>query len=272
MSTLNPYDPTLKAFQSDIFPVGIDLRRSQINTNLGVYVADPGSSFIAGQVLAQESNGWFNVCDGLGSAPINSPFGFAKWNKTSALVSDVVDEAQVLTGVVATNLNHSNLFGSPGPGFVRVSNEPTGTAGAVTYTEGGGSDYTVNYTNGTIVRTAGSTIPSGSTVYITYQWNVPTADLDFQGRNFWNFLDEVTQAQGRIAIITNWTLLFTCVYDPQQTYANGQILYVGDAASGKAGILTNQVGAGRPPFAKVFQLPSADDPFLGIVSPGSSLL
>jgi len=268
-STLNPYDPQLQAFQSDIFPVGIDLRRSQINTNIGVYVADPSSSFIAGQVLAQEANGWFNVCDGLGAAPINVPFGFAKWNKTQQLVSDTTDEPQVLTGTVANNLAHSNLFGSPGPGFVRVSNQPTGVAGATTYTEGAGADYVVNYVNGTIVRTVASTIPSGSTVYVTYQWYIPNADLDFQGRNFWNFLDEVTQAQGRISIITNWTLLFTCVYDPAQTYTIGQQLYVGDAASGKAGILTNQAG-GRPPFAKVFQLPSADDPFLGIVSPGHS--
>jgi len=267
MSTLNPYDPTLKAFQSDIFPVGIDLRRSQINTNIGVYVADPGSSFIAGQVLAQEANGWFNVCDGLGSAPINVPFGFAKWNKTNTLISDVTDEAQVLTGTVVNNLAHSNLFGSPGPGFVRVSNQPTGTTGATTYVEG--TDYTINYTNGTIVRIGAGAIPSGATVYVTYQWYIPTSDLDFQGRNFWNFLDEVTQAQGRISIITNWTLLFTCVYDPAQTYTIGEQLYVGDAASGKAGILTNQAG-GRPAFAKVFQLPSADDPFMGIVSPGHS--
>jgi hypothetical protein len=266
--SLNPYDPTLGAFQSDIYPVGIDLRRSVISNDGGFYVSDPAAVFQAGQVLAQESSGQFTVCDGLGASPVNVPYGFAKWNKLTTLVSNVVDDPVTLTGTVASNLSQAGLFGAPGPGFVRVSSTPTGTAGT-TYTEGSGNDYTVNYTNGTIVRTAGSTIPSGATVYVTFQWYIPTADLDFQGRNFWNFLDEVTQAQGRIAIITNWTLLFTCMYDPANTYSLGQQLYVGDIASGIGGLLTTSSG-GRPAFAKVFQLPSAADPFMGVVSPGHS--
>jgi len=269
MSTVNPFDPSLKAFQNDVFPVGIDIRRSVINNDVGIYVADPSSTFRAGTVLAQEASGQFVPCDGLGAAPVNVPFGFAKWNKLLALTAAVTDEPQVLTGTVPNNLAHANLFGSaatlPGTSGTRVSSTPTGVAGT-TYIEG--TDYTINYTNGTIVR-LGAGIPSGSTVYVSYQWVLQTSDLQFQGRNFWNFLDEVGQAQGRISIITNWTLLFTTVYDPSQTYALGQQLNVGDAASGKAGILTNAAG-GRPPFAKVFQLPSASDPFMGIVSPGHS--
>lgn len=270
-TTLNPYDPTLQAFQSDIFPVGIDLRRSVITNDGGFYVADPAAVFQAGQVLAQESSGQFNVCDGLGAAPINVPYGFAKWNKLTSLVSTVVDDPVTLTGTTASNLSQANLVGGPSASLplTRVSSTPTGVTGT-TYTEGAGSDYTVDYLHGTIVRTGGSTIPSGSTVYVTFQWNIPTADLDFQGRNFWNFLDEVTQAQGRIAIITNWTILFTCMYDPANTYAIGDQLYVGDATAGITGLLTNAVGGGRPKFAKVFQLPSASDPFMGVVSPGHS--
>jgi len=266
MINLNPYDPTLGAFRNDIYPVGIDIRRSVINNDVGVYVADPAATFLQGQVLAQETSGQFTVCDGLGSSPINVPFGFAKWNKATSILASVEDEPQVLTGVVANNLAHANLFGSSPSNFAtRVSSAP-GQTGTV-YTEGAAGDYTVNYTNGTIVRTAASTIPSGSTVYVSYKWYLQASDLDFQGRNFWNFTDEVTQAQGRIAIITNWTLLFTTMYDPQQTYSIGQQLYVDTTV--KAGLLTNQAG-GRPAFAKVFQLPSASDPFLGIVSPGHS--
>jgi len=265
---LNAYDPTLGAFQNDIYPTGIDLRRSVINNDVGIFVADPAASFIAGQVLAQELGGQVNVCDGLGAAPVNVPIGFAKWNKTNTVVASVADEAIVLTGVVATNLKHANLYGAPGPSFVRVASAP-GQAGTV-YVEGGGNDYTVNYTNGTVTRTGGSTIPSGATVYVDYKWNLQASDLQFQGRNFWNFTDEVTQAQGRIAIITNWNMLFTTMYDPQQTYALGQNLYVGDIASAKGGLLTNQVGGGRPQFGRVFQLPQASDPFLGIISQGHS--
>lgn len=265
-SSLNPFDPTLQAFNSDIFPVGIDLRRSVINNDLGIYVADPNATFRAGQVLAQESSGQFTVCDGLGSAPNNIPFGFAKWNKLTSLTSVSLDEPQILTGVVVNNLNNANLYGAPGPGFVRVSSTPTGTTGT-TYVEG--TDYTINYTNGTIVRINSGAIPSGGLVYVTYQYSVPNANLDFQGRNFWNFLDEVTQAQGRISIITNWTLLFTTAYDPAATYTLGAVLNVGDIAAGIGGLLTTKAG-GRPAFGKVFQLPSASDPFLGVVSPGHS--
>lgn len=262
--TLNPFDPRFRAFRSDIHPVGIDLRRSIILTDGGAYVADPTATFRAGQVLAQNSGGNFVVCDGLGAPPINVPFGFAKWNKTTSLLASACDEAIVLNGVIPTNLRHANIFGDPAGG-VRVSDRPTGIIGATTFGEGGGSDYTVNYTNGQIVRTAGSTIGDGDTVYVNYKYYVSEADLDFQGRNFWNFLDEVTIAQGRIAIITNWSVLFTSMFDPSQTYSIQQPLYVdtGD----KAGLLTNQAG-GRPVFGRVFQLPGADDPFMGVVSPG----
>jgi hypothetical protein len=261
--TLNPFDPRFRAFRSDIHAVGIDLRRSVISTDGGAYVADPTATFRAGQVLAQNASGNFVVCDGLGAAPINAPFGFAKWNKATSLLAAAVDEAVVVNGLVASNLKHANIFGSPAGG-VRVSSTPTGVTGT-TYVEGAGNDYTINYTNGQITRLATTTIPDGGTVYVTYKYYPSEADLDFQGRNFWNFLDEVTVAQGRIAIITNWSVLFTSMYDPAQTYAVAQALYVDTAA--KAGLLTNQAG-GRPAFGRVFQLPGADDPFMGVVTPG----
>src|SRR3989304_745348 len=153
---LNPFDPRFKAFRSDINAVGIDLRRSIILTDPGAYVADPSATFRAGQVLAQNASGQFTVCDGLGAAPLNVPFGFAKWNKANSLIGAISDEPIVLTGLVATNLRHANLFGSPAGG-TRVSSTPTGVAGT-TFVEGGGADYTVNYVNGQITRTGVSTI------------------------------------------------------------------------------------------------------------------
>lgn len=262
--TLNAADPRFRAFNSDVHPVGIDLRRSVIKSDVGAFVADPNATFRAGQVLAQNSSGQFVVCDGLGAAPLNVPFGFAKWNKTTSLLASACDKVIVLNGVVATNLPKGNLFGSAAGG-VRVSDRPTGVSGATTYAEGAGNDYVVNYVNGQITRTAGSTIPDGGTVYVTYKYFPSEGDLDFQGRNFWNFLDEVTIAQNRVAIITDWSILFTSMFDPSQTYTQSQKLFVDTGA--KAGLLTNQDG-GRPAFGRVFQLPGADDPFMGIVSPG----
>lgn len=261
--TLNPNDPRFRSFRSDIHQIGIDLRRSIIRSDPGVFVADPAASFRAGQVLAQNAAGNMVVCDGLGAAPINVPFGFAKFTKATQQIASIQDEPIVLNGVVATNLQKSNLFGTTAT--VRVANQPLIVAGATTYTEGALGDYTVNYTNGQITRTAGSTIPDGGTVYVTYKYYVSEADLDFQGRNFFNFLDDVTIQQGRITIITGWSILFTTMFDPSITYAIGNTLTVDTAA--KAGLLTTAAG-GRPAIGHVFQLPTADDPFLGIVSPG----
>jgi hypothetical protein len=257
---LNPNDPRVQAYRSDPFPTGIDLRRSVINNDPGQFVVDPTATFRAGMVMAMNSSGQLAVCDGLGVAPLNVPFGFAKWNKLTTLVGAASDEPVVLTGVVASALKHSNL--TPAAAGIRVSSAPNG---GTVYTEGGGADYTVNYTNGTVVRTAGSTIPSGATVYVTYNWLIPEADLDFQGRNFWNSLDDVTVAQGRLAVITNWAVLYTLAYDPSITFTVGANLTVDTAA--KAGLLTTAAG-GRPTFGKCIQVPTADDPFLGIVSSG----
>lgn len=264
MISLNPYDPRFKAFQSDINQVGIDLRRSVIKSDVGVYVADPAATFRAGMVLAVGSAQQMVVCDGTASAPANVPFGFAKWNKCTALIAAVVDEAVVLTGTTASNLQHANIFNVSGAAGVAVRSAVA--QGGTTFTET--TDYVVNYTNGTLTRNGGGAIPSGSTVYVSYRYTVAESDLDFQGRNFWNFLDEVTIANGRITVITDWNILFTTMYDSSRTYAQNDALQV-DGGS-KAGLLTNLTGGGRPVFGRVFQIPSADDPFLGIVSPGHS--
>jgi len=254
----NPNDPRISAYQSDPFLMGVDLRRSIIKTDPGAYVADPAASWRAGQVVAQNAAGNIILCDGLGAAPSNVPFGIAKFDKTNSKYAAKIDEAVVLTGVVASNLKRGSIFGGPAGG-VRVASAP-GMSGT-TYVEG--VDYTVNYTNGQVVRTGGSTIPSGSTVYVTYQFLLLEQDYDFQGRNFFNFLDDVTIQDGRITIIQDWALLFLTMYDPSVTWAIGQPVYVDTAA--KAGLLTNVAG-GRPLIGSVRQLPTAEDPFLGVAA------
>ena len=54
---LNPYDPRLKAFQSNVNLTGLDLRRSTISADPGMYVADPAATFRAGQVLTLNAVG-----------------------------------------------------------------------------------------------------------------------------------------------------------------------------------------------------------------------
>lgn len=264
--TVNPYDPRFRSFRSDIHPAGLDLRRSVINSDPGIFVADPNATFCAGQILSQNLAGNLVVCDGLAAAPQNIPLGFAKWNKTTQLYAAVVDEPVVLTGAVVSNLKHSNIQAFAGGLLgIKVASAISGTVGLTVYTEG--ANYTCNYTNGTLVR-VGAGIPSGSTVYCSYSYALTASDLEFQGRNFWNFTDDVTIQQGRITVITDWAILFTTMYDHSLDYAIGDNLLVDTAL--KAGRLTN-AAMGGPVFGRVFQLPNSDDPFLGVVTPGHTI-
>ena len=252
---LNPSDPRIQSFQMDPHPVGLDLRRSIIKTNPGIYVADPAATFRQGQVVAQNASGNIVLCDGLAAAPLNVPYGFAKWDKTSTKYAAKVDEPLVLTGVVASNLKRAALLS---PSGVRVSSAPN--FGGTTYAEG--VDYTVNYVNGQITRINLGAIPSGATVYVTYSYQLLEQDYDFQGRNFFNFNDDVTIQDGRITVVQDWSQLFLTMYDPSRVYAIGEPIHVDGGT--KAGLLTNNTGGGRPKVGSVIQLPTAEDPFLGV--------
>lgn len=259
MAPLNPNDSRISAYNSDPFKLGVDLRRSIIKTDPGIYVASPAASFRAGQILTLDVNGNLVVCDGTAGG---KPFGMAKFDKTSIKYAAKVDEPVVLTLLVPSNLKRAALFGS-NPG-VTVRSAPLG--GGTLYVEG--VDYAVNYVNGTIVR-VGVGIPSGSTVFVTYQFQLLEQDYDFQGRNFWNSNDDVTIQDGRITVIQDWSIIFTTVYDPARTYALLQPIHVDGGAL--AGVLTNNTGGGRPPYGQVIQLPTADDPFLGVKANAGAL-
>jgi hypothetical protein len=254
----DPNDPRIDTYRSDPNQTGIDLKRSVIKTNLGTHTADPAATFRMGSILAKSAAGLLVPCDGLGSGPSAIPFGMSKWNKDSHILAAKVDEAVILTALVASNLKKAGLFGSSPGVSVRSAPNMGGTA----YTEG--TDFSVNYTNGQVTRINGGAIASGQTVYVTYQYFLLEQDLDFQGRNFYNFLDDVTIHANKITVIQDWALVFTTMYDPARTYGMSDPLYVDGAA--KAGLLTNNSAGGRPRFgtAVVDQLPTAGDPFLGI--------
>lgn len=74
-------------------------------------------------------------------------------------------EHVTLTGTTAASLRYAPLASTPAPivTLATLAQIPT-----TPYVEGAGNDYTVDYTAGTIVRTSGSTIPSGSLVKVTY--------------------------------------------------------------------------------------------------------
>lgn len=217
---------------------GLDLQRTIPLRAPGTFQADPAASWQAGQLLTRNAAGL--VVRASGSQCI----GVAKWNKADALKAIELGEAVTLVSTTPSNLKHASVSD------VKV----TSLDGLVTYT---GADYVVNGTNGTVARSGASAIPDGDTVLVSYRYDVLAQALDFEGRNFFNFLDDVTIAQGRIAVLLDPCSLFTAQFDTSKNYAMHDVLRC-DAN----GNFTN-AGGGQI-VGKVIQVPTADDPFLGV--------
>lgn len=242
--------PRLAAFQSSAFATGLDLGRCEIIRNLGVYKANGLAIIRQGQMVAM------NAAEELILAVSNNVLGVAKANKMLLGKSLSVDEPLVLTGVVASNLKRGNVSNVA----VRSAPDMGGTLYVV------GVDYTVNAANGQITRTGGSTIPSGSTVYVSYTYDLAQADYLFQGLNFWNSNDDATIAEGRLTVVQGPATLFTTEFDTSRTYTltgAGASLYCGGATPALAGLFTNNAAEGRY-VGRVMQLPTASDPYLGV--------
>ena len=221
--------PRLAAFQNDVFAAGLDLGRSVIGADLGVYLANAAATWRAGQILSRNAAGEMILCTG------DDPYGVAKWNKVTLGNSVNVDEAVTFTGSGSTvNLLRGNVSNVA----VRSAVDQGGTLFVLT------TDYTVAAVNGTITHAGGgSAIGVTDTVFVTYTFALTEADMQFQGRNFFNFVDDVSIAENRITVITDWSLLFTIEFDTSLSYtltgtgsnlycdANGQ--FTNDAAAGR---------------------------------------
>jgi hypothetical protein len=239
----------LGAFNNRIFPEGLDLGRCQIKEALGVYVADPANTFRAGMIVMQNASGLVVPSDGV------NLLGVAKWNHTTSMYAAVVDEPVVLNGTTASNLKHALVSN------VRVSSAVAG--GGTTYTVT--TDYTVNATNGTVTRAGGGAIGDGDTVYVSYTFQIPESDLlQLQGKNFWNTTDEVSQADGRVTVITDAELLFTTQYDTSKVYAVTGATSNLYASTAQPGLFTTDTAGSAKFVGRVFQVPTAADPFLGL--------
>lgn len=237
--------------------IGLDLKRSQYIDDFGAYDANASATWRAGQIV--NLNAAQEVILDAGTIAGDSPFGVAKFDKTTAPYATVVGEYIQLNALVPTALAHANLFTG-----VRVATLPmTGTV----YTEGGGGDYTCNYVNGTLVRVGGG-IADGEYVYVNYMYALTAADINREGRNFWLSNDDVTIQDNRITVITGRATLFTSQYDPSETYAVNDVLYAGEQATNlMGGYFTIAVTSGHV-VGKVFQIPTADDPYLGVTFTG----
>jgi hypothetical protein len=236
----------LGAFLNRTHPEGLDLGRCQIKEALGVFVADPTSTFRAGMAVMRNASGLVVAAD------LTDFLGIAKWNHANTTLAVAVDEAIVLTGTTAVSLKNGNVSN------VRVAlAKAGGTTKTVT------TDYTVSAANGTITRVGAGTIADGATVYVTYTYQLTEAQmLGMQGKNFWNSMDEVSVNEGRVTVITDAELIYTSQYDTSVSYATtGLTSNLYTAGGANAGLLTSATGGKF--VGRVFQVPTAADPFLG---------
>lgn len=252
------FDPRMSAFQVSSRAIGIDRKRSVLKSDPGWFVVDPTTTFRAGMLVSLDANQRVTRCVG------THVFGVALYNMCNTEYATVTGEYIQLNAGVATNLKHANLLqpvvGPPGLG-VRVGAALTGAA----YTEGAGSDYTVSYVNGTITRAVGTTtIPDGGYVYVNYSYPLTDADVDFEGRNFWNLTNDVNISDGKVAVATDATTIFTTQYDPHLTFTVNQLLYAGTTAQGLEGMFTTTSTGANAYVGRVFQIPTASDPWLGV--------
>lgn len=256
MGSLINGSPDLAAFDGQVFKKGLDLRRCKIQNDPGYRVADANATIRAGQLVSQNSGGF------LVPANLTDVVAVAKWNKQQLGTSVIVDKP--LTVVFG---------GVSGLGRGSVSNvvirSATGMGGVVV---AAASNYTLDSTNGTVTwanPTAGTNAPAnGATVYATFTFALVDADFDIDGREFRNQNNnDVAGQENRLTIIQDWAQLYDIEWDTTRTYAM-------TGASSKlycnaTGQFSNDSGGGAEFMGKVMQLPTALDPYMGIIAHGN---
>jgi len=235
------------SFQQQLFPSGIDHNRSELHRRLGVYRANPGTTFRAGQAVMLNSVGEVVLSDG------TAVLGLAGWSKVTLGQTLVVDQSVTFGVANATALLKPNIIS----GSLQVRSLPQGGGTLYTVT----TDYTVNLSNGTITQVGAGSIDPTLPVYVTYSRSLTEFDYQLEGKNFWQTLDYVTIQDLRVEVLEAPFQVYTTEFDTSQAYAlTGALsnLYVNSS-----GILTSD-SSGNKLVGHCISVPSATDPFLGV--------
>jgi len=254
----------IEAFQSQIFPQGLHLARCKIAYDLS-FEADVNAAFRQGQLVKMNTAGKIVRGDVTVSGRTAGVglFGVAKWTKSTTPGNTIIVDEPTVVPAAGGNVALRRAIAAAATTHIR-----TAVGGAGTNIAEGAANYVVQ-ANGTITwaNPLPGTVVQGQTVYITYQSTLTEADMDFQGRNFWNFNDDVSIQGNRIAIIQGQSLLFTSEYDSTLTYAIGDSVLASTGTGVTAGQVTN--AGGGDALGRVVQAPSAADPFLGWIATGN---
>lgn len=241
----------LGAYQSDIFASGLDLGRSDFSREPGYYKAADSANIQQGQMVSLNAAGELVVADAV------DVVGVAKWNKVDAANAVEVDQAVTVVFGGVSLLGHGNVS--------NVAVRASANGGTLIPAA---SNYTLSAANGTITwdnPTSGTAAPAnGATVYVTYTFPLTAQDYRFQGRNFFNSVNDVDGlTDGRLTIIEGPALIFTTQYDTSEVYVVGAPLYCGGDTTGEEGLFT-VTATNSELVGHVHQPPTQDDPYLGV--------
>jgi hypothetical protein len=238
----------LVAYDGQIHKKGIHFGRTSAPEGLGTYTLVAGSSVRQGQFAAYaNAAGEVNVSGGTGV------IGMFRWGTAPLGYAVKVDVPIVLDGTAAVFVGRGNISNVA----VRETAD-FGSAFVVT------TDYTVDATAGTITRVALGSIGDGDTVYVTFTYALVDADYQFDGRSFRNNSNDFvtghgSETQPNVAIMTDRMKVFSTEYDTNKAYGLTSNFKLYCSA---AGIATSTSGTDF--VGVVSQLPTADDPFLGM--------
>lgn len=225
--------------------MALDLKKSRNlgGSEFGNHVVDATAVWQAGAIAAYTTDSAGNTTvtiAGTGTPAI----GVFKWDKATTLYGVVVNEAVTFDAVNSVEtLKHANVSN------VRV----TDSDGSTDRTSG----VTVGAVNGTLTNGGtGSGIAAGETVTVSYTYTKTTANLEADGKNFFNTNDYVAGSNRITVLQGNWRL-YTDQFDTAQNYTVGTQLYVGADGKFTSELLTNKAG-------RVAEVPTASNAFLGV--------
>lgn len=260
----------LDSFKNRVWSTGLDRDRCRTLREPGVFKVDALASFREGQPLMLNSSGLVVAHDGT-ATPL---LGVAKANCMNLGRATFVDEVVVFNAVGQTrNLRKGGIVagGTTSPiASVRV------TVGGTAYqvidsagSAGAGDEFIVNRANGTLQHnSANSTVvPSVNspvTALVTYTVELTASDYEFEGRNFFNQLNDVVTQDNMVTVIPAPSVVFTTEYATSSVWAVNDAVYLGNAANNDAGLFSADSTDSAVIVGRVLSVPTASDPWLGI--------
>lgn len=209
------------------------------------YVVDPNAVISAGMVAFLSQSGATVVATTAASGTV--PIGTFWTDHNVSYVRTIVEEHTFSAALGYIALNKGNVHGSK----IKVTDE----TGTTVYTEG--LDFSVTAANG-IVTNLGVGIGATDSVVVWYEFSVQAAEMLWNGGTNYDRAPDDTQGSGKITVVEGDAKLYTDQFDVEQTYT------LNAALTWDANSMWTPAGLGDTVCGRVIQVPTPDDPFLGV--------